>query len=457
MKKGIIVLLIAVLVSGFAFAGFSGNAKITLGADLDANTFGFGNWATGKYTFSFTYDTLAAAKDAHETELWAEIAAEGSVKVSATAQIASNTDVSKVANPKADADGKVSATFKITKANIHVGEWTFGILNAGAAVNYAKSYYTDDDGNAINNVVGGEARVVPGFTVAYKDWKGGFGLKGSWGDDKLTINVFAHGETKAFKFGANEEFSAQAGGYIHYYNEELVGAYPKNAGGAVKFDYTAEKLSAGAAADLQIFRVEGKNTFIFEAAANAKYAFNENGSVALAVYSTNNVVKTDAKDKYENGEGVKLDAKLSASYNFDFDGTKLATEGYAEIRDAIVEGRALTIYAKETLTILEGKLALEFSEKYAFAAKELTLTAKATYTADKFVAWAGVDAFTLKFGTVGAGNPAVTAIKLSCGIKSTKIIENAEIGLTYKGLDLAKNGDTITKKGAIEAYATIAF
>jgi hypothetical protein len=457
MKKGIIVLLIAVLVSGFAFAGFSGNAKITHGADLDAKTFGFVNWATGKYTFSFTYDTLAAGKDAHETDLWAEIAAEGSVKLSATAQIASNTDVSKVANPEAKADASVKATFKITKANIHVGEWTFGILNAGAAVNYAKSYYTDDDGNAINNVVGGEARVVPGFTVDYKGWRGGFGIKGDWSGEKTTVNVFAHGETKAFKFGADEAFSVQAGGYIHYYNEELLGAYPKNAGGAVKFGYTADKFSADAAADLQIVRIDGENSFRFEAAANATYKINDNGSVGLNVYSTNFVVKSDAADKYADGKGIKLDAKLWAKYDFDFDGVKLATDGYVEAKDAIIDGREITVYAHEKLTILDGKLALDFSEKYAIFGKALTLTAKATYTAEKFEAWAGLDDLTLVFGTVGAGNPAVTAIKLSCGIKSTKIIENAEIGLTYKGLNLAKNGDSITKKGVIEAYATIAF
>ena len=456
MKKGIIVLLIAVLVSGFAFAGFSGNAKITFGADLDDKSFGFGNWATGKYTFSFTYDTLAAGKDAHETDLWAEIAAEGSVKVSSTAQIAANTDVSKVATPSASADGSIKATFKITKANIHVGEWTFGILNAGAAVNYAKSYYTDDDGNAINNVVGGGARLVPGFTVAYADWRGGFGLKGNWAGESLEYNVFAHGETKAFKFGENEEFSLQAGAYVHYYNEKLVGADPKNFGAAAKLAYAAEKLSADAAADLKLERADSENTFFFEAAANATYKI-DNGSFGLNVYATNNVLKTDAKDNYADGKGIKLDAKVWAKYDFDFDGTKLATEGYVEVRDAIIDARAITVFAKETLTVLDGKLALAFSEKFAFATKALTLTAKATYTAEKFTAWAGVDDATLVFGTVGAGNPALTALKLSCGIKSTKIIENAEIGLTYKGLNLAKNGESITKKGAIEAYATIAF
>ena len=38
MKKGIIVLLIAVLVSGFAFAGkFTGSAGIQFGVDLDSH------------------------------------------------------------------------------------------------------------------------------------------------------------------------------------------------------------------------------------------------------------------------------------------------------------------------------------------------------------------------------------------------------------------------------------
>ena len=452
MKKGIIVLLIAVLVSGFAFAGFSGNAKITFGADLDKETFGFGNWATGKYTFSFTYDTLAAAKDAHDTDLWAEIAAEGSVKLSSTAQVASNTDVSQVATVSATADGSIKATFKITKANIHVGEWTFGILNAGAAVDYAKSYYTDGDGNAVNDVVKGGARLAPGFTVAYQGWRGGLGFKGNWAGESLVYNVFAHGETKAFKFGENEEFALQAGAYVHYYNEELVGADPKNFGASAKLAYAADKLSADAAADLKLERADGANTFFFEAAANATYKI-DNGSFGVNVYGTNNVAETDAAEKYAEGKGLKLDAKVWAKYDFDFDGTKLATEAYVEVKDAIIDARAITVFAKETLTVLDGKLALAFSEKYAFAAKALTLTAKATYTADNFTAWAGVDDATLAFGD----KLAISALKISCGIKSTKVIENAEIGLTYTGLNLAKKDDAITSKGKIEAYATIAF
>ena len=453
MKKGIIVLLIAVLVSGFAFAGtLKGDATIKFVVDLDKKEFGFVNSTALKYNFTFEFDTTKVAiGEDHTTELWAEIAATASASVSV----------------KDSAEIKHNQEAKITKANIHIGEWTFGILSAGTAVDYAQSYYKNNDGSAVNDTVKGGSKVVPGFTVAYAGWRGGLGLKGNWAGEKLQYNVFAHGETKAFKFGENEEFSLQAGAYVHYYNETKTGAYPKNFGAAAKVGYEADKFSADAATDLQLVRVESENTFYFEADANATYKINDNGSLGVNVYGTNLIAiytgeekpyaAVDSASKYAEGKGIKLDAKLWAKYDFDFDGTKLATEGNVEVRDALLDARAITVFAKETLTVMDGKLALAFSEKYAFADKKLTVTAKATYTADKFEAWAGVDDFTMQFGTVGAGDPAITAIKLSCGIKSTKVIENAEIGATYKGLNLAKNGDSITKKGAVEAYAKIAF
>jgi hypothetical protein len=452
MKKGIIVLLIAVLVAGFAFADgkltagtLKGDATIKFGINLDDKAFGFENSTTVKYNFKFEFDTTKVEVGEHQTELWAEIAATASASVSI----------------KDSAEIKHNQEAKITKANIHVGEWTFGILNAGTAVNYAKSYYKNDDGSAVNDLVKGGSKEVAGFTVAYQDWKGGFGLKGNWANDEFFINVFAHGETKAFKFGANEEFSAQAGGYVHYYRGELVGAEPKNAGGAVKVAYAADKFSADAAADLRINRVAGENKFLFEAAANATYTINENGKAGLNVYATNAL-----------GEDIKLDAKAWANYNFDFDGTKLETTAYVDVRDILTDERTFEVKATEKLTL--DKLVLEFSEKYgymqvtvldpyAIEAYAFKFTAKATYTAEKFKATAAIDDLT--FGKLTVGDESLTAmvLKASCGISSTAIIENAEIGATYKGFGFYKifasgldDSSEITK-GAIEAYAKITF
>ncbi|MBP5163387.1 MAG: hypothetical protein ILP16_10495, partial [Spirochaetales bacterium] len=141
MKKGIIVLLIAVLVAGFAFADgvltagtLKGDATIKFGIDLDDKTFGFVNATSWKYNFKFEFDsTKVAVGEDHQTELWAELAAEATAYIKVTDGA--------TAAPAAP----ITTSVKITKANIHVGEWTFGILNMGTGPDYAKAYYKVDD------------------------------------------------------------------------------------------------------------------------------------------------------------------------------------------------------------------------------------------------------------------------------------------------------------------------
>ncbi|MBO4278601.1 MAG: hypothetical protein J5891_02200, partial [Spirochaetales bacterium] len=378
----------------------------------------------------------------------------GSVKLASEAKLADDTDVHATASVKAEAAGAITATFTITKANIHVKDFTFGILNMGVGPDYAKSYYLNAAGKAPeNDILKGPSRFVPGFTVSYKDYNAGFGFKGNWINDKVEVATAGWVETKAFTFGENDEFTAQAGAYAQYYNDHRIGVTnAKFAGVALKAGYKAEKLTANAAADLQIIRNAGKNNFAYEFAADVTYTINENGKVGANLYAVPGILSTDAAKYDASKKELKLDAKVWANYTFDFDGTKLATEGYVDVRNTLVKGREITVYAKETLTVMEEKLALEFTEKYVIFAKTLALTAKATYTAEKFTAWAS-----LGFGLSFAGETKVTSIAPELGIKSTKVIENAEIGLTWKGAQFAKDAKDGTKKGAIEAYATISF
>lgn len=458
MKKGIIVLLIAVLVAGFAFADgvltagtLKGDATIKFGINLDEKTFGFENATTAKYNFKFEFDSTKVEVGEHQTELWAELAATASASVSIkdSAAIAHNQEV------------------KITKANIHVGEWTFGILNMGTGPNYAASYYKTD-GKSDLDVLAGPDKVVPGFTVSYKDYNAGFGIKGDWKTDKVHVETAGWMETKAFKFGENEEFSAQAGAYARYFNEPLVGGR-KYAGVALKGGYAAEKLAANVATDMQIIRHGGENTFAYEAAADATYTINDNGKAGVNVYS---VYDKAALEPAVYSEKVKLDAKAWANYNFDFDGTKLETTAYVDVRDILTDERTFEVKATEKLTL--DKVVLEFSEKYGYMkvtvfdefkieAYAFQFTAKATYTAEKFTATAAIDDLT--FGKLTIGSDSVTAmiLKASCGISSKAIIENAEIGATYKNFGVYKifasglDDSTEITKGAIEVYAKIAF
>ena len=458
MKKGIIVLLIAVLVAGFAFADgkltagtLKGDATIKFGIDLDDKTFGFANSTTAKYNFTFEFDsTKVAVGEDHQTELWAELAAEASASVSIkdSAAIAHKQEV------------------KITKANIHVGEWTFGILNMGTGPDYAKAYYKVDD--VVFDVLKGPDKYVPGFTVSYKDYNAGFGITGHWTDKEVHLKTAGWLETKAFKFGENEEFSAQAGAYALYFRDPLLLGGRKYAGVALKGGYAAEKLTANVATDMQIIRHGGENTFAYEASADATYTINDNGKAGVNVYS---VYDKAAIEPAVYSKGVKLDAKAWANYNFDFDGTKLETTAYVDVRDILTDERTFEVKATEKLTL--DKVVLEFSETwgyfstkifdpYTLSAYAFTLTAKATYTAEKFEAFASIDSLTFGKFAIGSDSVSVLMLEASCGIKSTKVIENAEIGATYKGFGFFKmfdneNAESITKKGAIEAYAKIAF
>ena len=463
MKKGIIVLLIAVLVAGFAFADgvltagtLTGDATITFGVDFDAKEFGFVNATSWKYNFKFEFDsTKVAVGEDHQTELWAELAAE------ATAYI--QVKDGKTAAPAAP----ITTSVKITKANIHVGEWTFGILNMGTGPDYAKAYYKVDD--EVFDVLKGPDKYVDGFTAEYKDYKAGFGITGHWTDEEVHFKTAGWLETKAFKFGENEEFSAQAGAYALYFNDPLLVGGRKYAGVALKGGYAAEKLAANVATDMQIIRHGGENTFAYEASADATYTINDNGKAGVNVYSVYNKA---AVEPTVYSKGVKLDAKAWANYNFDFDGTKLETTAYVDVRDILTDERTFEVKATEKLTL--DKVVLEFSEKYGYMkvtvfdefkieAYAFQFTAKATYTAEKFTATAAIDDLT--FGKLTIGSDSVTAmiLKASCGISSTAIIEKAEIGAKYKNFGVYKifasglDDSTEITKGAVEVYAKIAF
>jgi hypothetical protein len=437
MKKGIIVLLITVLVAGFAFADvtkFEGSASVdyVVGLDKDAE-FGFVNKNGVDFEFSFEFASAATPEAQHETDFWAEIAAEAFAGYD---------------------EGDLTIGGKITKADIHVGKFTFGILNAGTAANYAAHYTLDDNGDPIADVIYGGSNVLPGFTVRYDHSEdliitGGFGAQGLWttNDDNDEYKFWGHAETE-FKFGENDEIDVLVGGY---------GAAGKpidqHIGMAGKASYAADKFSADVAADLGI-KKDGNN-LAFEVAANATYDF-----LTLNVYAANG-----SYFSYADDQPVKLDAKLSAKYTFDIDaekGSKVDVTGFVEAKDALIKALELKAGATETLAI--DKLAVALGETVTLknlanedlkVTTTLDLSAKVTYTADKFTAYAQVKPSFL-FDDVDS-NEVLTALGVECGISSTAIVENATLALTYKKADFAKAGDAVKAKGTITASATISF
>ena len=444
MKKILIVLLITVLVAGFAFAGtFTGYAGIDFGVDFDAKEWGFENYTFGQYSFKFELDTTAVQVGAdHQTDVWAELEATATAWLGlAPGQYENNLAAAATAFAPV-------YTAKITKANIHVGEITFGILNAGSAKDFAARYAKVGGVNSVVKAVG----TAPGFTVSYKDWAGGFGAEGTWNEDNSDLNthkIYAHIATPTFKF-AEDKVTVNAGAYAFLLDKNSVTeALWSNFGGGFKAAYAEEKISADAALDLQYIAIPDHEKFVFEAAANAKYDF-----VTLNVYLAPGALWGYAGN---DAEALKLDAKLSAAYTFDLsDDIALAVTGYVEATDTLVKALALEIGSTQATTVDAFKV--ELSEKATLAnlandadvAVGLEASEKVTYTAEKFVAYESVAA---KFDF--SADEALKALVVKAGISSEAIVEGAELALEYATL-----ADKIAfkdSKGSVTASCTIYF
>lgn len=448
MKKVIIALLITALVSGFVFAGtLTGDASLVFDVNLQGKTWGFSNPKSAKYTFNFEFDSSSVEVGEHQTELWAEIAA----SVSASAGV---TEKGLGEFSGVTVTGKVN----ISKANIHIGDITIGILNAGDAPNYAKTYYKTADNNKTKTYVGGESQVLPGFTVDYKGWNGGFGANGAWNTDPSTYDLWGHAETAELKF-AEDAVAIQAGGYARLNSSD------KYLGASALAKYTSDKFKADAAVDVDVKKAS--IDFAVEAAANATVTAIEDLPITLNVYFVNGALfaadSVNAKYVGDYAEAFKLDAKLSTSYTFDFnDESKLAVAGFAEVRDALINALELSIGATETMSVDKFTIALgetvtlkNLANKDAKVITVLGLDAKVTYTADKFTAWAQVKPeFT--FDSID-NNEVLTKFGFECEISSTAIIENATVALGYKKADFAKSGDTVANKGVVSASVKVTF
>ena len=442
MKKGIIVLLIAVLISGFAFAGtFHGSASIEFGVDFDDQSWGFANKTAGKYTFKFEFDSTTVSIGAeHKTDVWAELEAEAAAWTELkNAALANNADLG------------MKYTAKITKANIHVGDIIFGILNSGTAVDYAASYYDDDeDGAPDYDFLGGESRIAPGFTVTYDGWYGGFGAEGIWDDDSSTYNIWGHGKTKSFEIA--DGLTAEAGGYAVL---DKLFAGDRYIGGGLTVDYAADKLSAGIAGDGAI-KKDAIN-FGLEGAIYAEYAFAEEGSVRLDIYgASKEYIPYYAEDDFL----LKLDAMISAGYKFTLsEDIVLDVNGFVDARDLVQESLLIAIGAEESTSIKAFDIyASETFVMFGVANKDLDplftllLDFKVTYNHEKFTAWAELEP-TLLFDN-DADTDTFAALDFNCGISTDAIIEGATLKLVYKDADLLHFKDA---KGNVTASCTIPF
>ena len=399
MKKILSIALIAALIVGSAFAGFKkGEATIDLGYNLDTQAYGFANGTAVKYNFGFVLGEETAEK-AGEGDLRAEIAASFKAEFKAA----------DYTGPVTIADAVVS-TLKITKANIIYKDVTVGILGAGKSATYAADYHLKDGKPVRDKVVGFDG--VNGFTVSALGFKGGFGLEGNAKAE--TFKVLAHAETKSFDLAEGVTAQAAAG--------MKVTDASKAFGVSAKAALSKDLLSASIAAD---FAVAEK--VALEVAAKAAYDF-----VSADVYFF-------SVDGFETNV---LDAKLAASKAVS---KTVTVGGSVEVIDALADARELKVGANVKAVV--APVTVEAKADYAVFGKTVGTTTKVTYAAEKFSAYAKLEA-NMKF----ADEFAMTKIAPEVVVSSDAIVSGATLSLGWKGANFA---ETANKKGAIKATAKI--
>ena len=453
MKKGIIVLLVAVLALGSAFAvTMTGSANLDFGYNFKTTEWGFDNGKSAKTSFTFE---LASDKadfgSKGEGDLYAEIAAEFSVTLSSSVaptktwiDTGSSWYYIEASNLT---DGSIP-TFggkwvaKITKANIIYKDLTIGILNAGGGKDYAKTYYYEKSDSSNHkyvqeSIVKMGSKLADGFTFDYaKKVNGGFGANGNVNNG--TYNVFAHAELTAI-----ENFKAYAWTNLKETAKVL--------GAGATYTYAADELSATAAADVK-YTVDGDAEIEF--AANANYDF----LTFDAYYLTKDTFNTN-----------KLDAKVAATFD---DG--VVAGAYVDVRDIISKAQDITLNVdfNEGIvitnawveTIVDGSLlaagiegavdAVTFGCSYTtnYEFNDHIIAASAKYKADKFTASIGTGSDGIEF------TDKLVHASVKASVESDAIIDNCTLRIAYTGADFAKNAtDEIINAGAITASATIKF
>ena len=507
MKKGIIVLLITVLAAGMAFATFTGSASINFGVSLDEKGWGFTNTQKiDEYSFTFALDTQSAAKGAdHQTDIWAEIeaAASGAIELK-----------------KGAAAPAFNVKAAITTANIHVYDFTIGILGPKAAYDYASSWTLNDDSEPNHDFANsGAFETLPGgFNVSYQGYTMSFGINNAytsetktdkvdaaysnlvWFSDEYVKGLDAEGKEKDKE--AFEKKYVPATGIVattdpagKYYAEKVDAVAEKTtpastalsvyASAETKSYEIAEGMTAQAAANLLLVGKDSKPVV----GVAAKYAYvADKLSVGVAAD-----FQFDA-----NAEVVALDAKADAKYDIVsgavyFGSDKLGKDGAAYIIEAKVgadipvaenvtlkvagEVDDLNVALKEnalkaavytasvgtTVDKITANASFAYNaviDKIAAGAKEvkgMKVAGDVTYKAEMLTAKAGISVGMTKNA---ADEVVLYNVKPSASISSTTIVEGAELSLGYAGANLLaedyKAADSYSK-GSITAGAKISF
>lgn len=465
MKKGIIVLLIAVLVSGFAFAGFSGYAGLQLNANLDNKEYGFVNKKSASFTFEFAADT----KEITGEKLYGELKATAKAIVDKVGgNYAGVTPIYSTFDENASKYG-LGLVISIDTAKIVGDGWYVDILGVKSAYDYAKAAvataYQDKDKNAFDiQKMDGTALKwkksassykvqydkAPGVAFGYAGFVASVGFKRTEADGTAFSATI---ETPEFAF-SDDAVKVQAAAMA----SKVGNSGKTNVGAAAKTTIAIQDVTFGVAADFGLEGIGDEAKFNMDARVDFKYSFVD---VNVYAYVGPNGILYGGKD-VEKATKLYKDFYLEAKAAFDLNAFDLPlkvtvkAKNITNTTDVGMDLGASVDFAKDALTA-------GCSFDINFKTKAWTAKAKAKYAFEQFTAGAGVQV---------KGADGITAINAAAFAETDKLVQNVRLGLGYglnAGNFMEDGGWTAIgdgeysadfkaeKAGVISAYAIIKF
>ena len=447
MKKGIIVLLIAVLVSGFAFAKLSGNAGVRFDADLTDKAFITSNPASLDFSFTFTSDEIKI--DSSEDEIHVEVAA--SAKFILGKYKGGIYGVGILADADTS-DRGIGIVASIDTAKIVGKNWYVSVLGTQSAYDYAKAAvlqyndrtksddfgneYADDDWQA-STYKPGYAN-VPGVTVGYADFTVSAGF--DYVDELFIASASVETPEFAFSDDAVKVQAAVEANRLAVDGKDVKVAY-NVLGASAKATVAVQDITIGVATDMGLEKIgaelEGEKDedteFNIDARVDFKYNF-----VDASIYTyAGKAGLAYGKPLYNAYQDFYLEAKAA----FDLNAFELPLKVTVSAKN-ITNSEAFIGGVIKKAGIVP-KVKVEFAKDAITAAasfeintedKEWNSLVYGTYAFEKFTAGAGVKV---------AGATELKNVKLGAFAESDKLVKGATFGLSY-GLD---NSNTYKKGG----------
>ena len=453
MKKGIIVLLIAVLVSGFAFAKFSGSAGVRIDALLGDD---FALVTTNNKSFDFSFEFASEKVEiAGDEDVHVEVAASAKFILG---EYDSSVSYEGNGNPiitQAGLDSRgIGAVIKLDTAKIVGKNWYVSVLGAQDAYDYAKAAVLQINSKKVKDDFGNvkkkddqaasykvDYNKLDGVTVGFNGFtaSAGFDYVKDGNNDSL-LAASATVETPEFAF-SDDAVKVQAAAEFSRFSISTDPLKIKDNvfGASAKATVAIQDITVGVAADMGLenlgAEIEGqpqKDTeFNVDARVDFKYDF-----VDFNIYTY------AGKTGLKSNDGTYKDFYLEAKAAFDLNAFELplkVTVSAQNITNAEVgTGKAGITpaieveYAKDAI-----KAAASFDINTE--TKIWNALVYGTYAFEKFTAGAGLAL---------AGADELDTVAFAAFAESDKIVKGATFGFAY-GLD----GDKCYGDGCAAALA----